>query len=248
MSFFNKNAFRIRNRANGFTLAEVLITLGIIGIVAAMTLPTLVAKYQEKVLLTRVKRTYALIFSAINTYKAEKEVFDVSGLFNTSNTSQETMKNFAKYFKTVEICEKTSSKDCQGVYYIKPSTKAPDGNGQTATTGIYYRARFVLTDGSIIGVTQYSNCYEETEVPIYDDDGFDTGETKLSIRRYCALLAYDVNGREKPNQAGRDYFCFGIKEDGSIYDPKTSNCGNITSVLAEDKLNDVEFYNIGSYK
>lgn len=37
----------------GFTLAEVLITLGIIGIVAAMTLPAIVSKYQEKVLVER---------------------------------------------------------------------------------------------------------------------------------------------------------------------------------------------------
>ena len=39
-------------RHNAFTLAEVLITLGIIGVVAAMTLPTLIAKNQEKVLET----------------------------------------------------------------------------------------------------------------------------------------------------------------------------------------------------
>ena len=44
-----------------FTLAEVLITLGIIGIVAAMTLPTVVNKYQERVTVTKVKKFYSLI-------------------------------------------------------------------------------------------------------------------------------------------------------------------------------------------
>ena len=44
------------NKFNGFTLAEVLITLGIIGIVAAMTLPALVGKYKDKVLVTQVKK------------------------------------------------------------------------------------------------------------------------------------------------------------------------------------------------
>ncbi len=38
-----------------FTLAEVLITLGIIGIVAAMTLPTIIQKQQEKVLINQLK-------------------------------------------------------------------------------------------------------------------------------------------------------------------------------------------------
>lgn len=42
-------------RTKGFTLAEVLITLGIIGIVAAMTLPILIQKHQEKVTVTKVK-------------------------------------------------------------------------------------------------------------------------------------------------------------------------------------------------
>ena len=41
-----KGKFMSKNK--GFTLAEVLITLGIIGIVAAMTIPTILAKYQEK--------------------------------------------------------------------------------------------------------------------------------------------------------------------------------------------------------
>lgn len=55
-----------------FTLAEVLITLGIIGIVAAMTIPTLTQRYREKVLINRLKDTYS-IFSqayklAVNEY------------------------------------------------------------------------------------------------------------------------------------------------------------------------------------
>ena len=47
-----------------FTLAEVLITLGIIGIVAAMTLPMLIAKYQKLVTTTQLKRTYSLLSNA----------------------------------------------------------------------------------------------------------------------------------------------------------------------------------------
>lgn len=43
----------------GFTLSEVLITLGIIGIVAAITLPTLITNYQKKTTATRVKKAYA---------------------------------------------------------------------------------------------------------------------------------------------------------------------------------------------
>ena len=47
-----------------FTLAEVLITLGIIGIVAAMTLPMLIAKYQKLVATTQLKRIYSILANA----------------------------------------------------------------------------------------------------------------------------------------------------------------------------------------
>ena len=48
-----------------FTLAEVLITLGIIGIVAAMTLPTLIQKNNNKVVETRLKKFYSIVNQAI---------------------------------------------------------------------------------------------------------------------------------------------------------------------------------------
>ena len=48
-----------------FTLAEVLITLGIIGVVAAITLPTLIANYKNKVLLNQAKNSYSIISNAM---------------------------------------------------------------------------------------------------------------------------------------------------------------------------------------
>ena len=59
---FRQEALRVppppRNvsSSNGFTLAEVLITLGIIGVVAALTMPALIGNYQKKKLLLDLKR------------------------------------------------------------------------------------------------------------------------------------------------------------------------------------------------
>ena len=58
-------------RKIAFTLAEVLITLGVIGVVAAMTLPTLIFNYQKKVVANRLKQTYSLIYQSIEKSKAE---------------------------------------------------------------------------------------------------------------------------------------------------------------------------------
>ncbi len=49
----------------GFTLAEVLITLGIIGVVAAMTIPTLISNYKDNVLKNQFKRSYAMLSQAL---------------------------------------------------------------------------------------------------------------------------------------------------------------------------------------
>ena len=59
------------NKNFGFTLAEILITLGIIGIVAALTAPQLVSNYQKKVVPIRLKKMYNTLWNAI--YMAEEE-------------------------------------------------------------------------------------------------------------------------------------------------------------------------------
>lgn len=58
-------------KRNAFTLAEVLITLGIIGVVAAVTLPALVQKYKEKQRVTQVKKAYTVLSQAFQMVKLE---------------------------------------------------------------------------------------------------------------------------------------------------------------------------------
>ena len=58
-------------RIKGFTLAEVLITLGVIGVVAAITMPTLISAYRQKVTATKLKQTYSILSTALNAGETE---------------------------------------------------------------------------------------------------------------------------------------------------------------------------------
>ena len=55
----------------GFTLAEVLITLGIIGVVAAMTIPSLLQNHRKKVVETKLKKFYSTINEAVKLAEVE---------------------------------------------------------------------------------------------------------------------------------------------------------------------------------
>lgn len=54
-----------------FTLAEILITLGIVGIVAAMTLPSLIQDYQISANINRLKNTYSILSQAVKASEAD---------------------------------------------------------------------------------------------------------------------------------------------------------------------------------
>ena len=89
LRFYNK-IFKFKP---AFTLAEILITLGIIGIVAALTIPTLVHKYKIKVLKTRYTQTYAILSEALIKTRMElgENILEncfVNGVINTTYTSK----------------------------------------------------------------------------------------------------------------------------------------------------------------
>ena len=99
----------------GFTLAEVLITLGIIGIVAAMTLPAIVQNHKRKEATARLKKFYSTMSQAVMLAEGEQgsrayEWSDISKRYTEGEEQQEHdttyaywNKYFAKYFKSVRV-------------------------------------------------------------------------------------------------------------------------------------------------
>lgn len=89
-----------------FTLAEVLITLGIIGIVAALTMPVLIEHHQKQVIETKLKSFYSIMNEAIQMSAIEEGGLDELNMAlarscsNTTSSSIECNKSiYERYFK-----------------------------------------------------------------------------------------------------------------------------------------------------
>ncbi len=84
----------------GFTLSEVLITIGIIGVVAALTIPNLIVKYQEKQTVTRFKWVYSTLANAFTMAVAENGAPEVWEL----DDPQDLAEILSKYMRVDEKC------------------------------------------------------------------------------------------------------------------------------------------------
>ena len=76
----------------GFTLAEVLITLGIIGIVAALTIPNLIGNYEKYITVVKLKRAYSIISQVTERGVAEY------GDMNSWDSFYDEKDNCEKYY------------------------------------------------------------------------------------------------------------------------------------------------------
>ena len=178
----------------GFTLAEVLITLGIIGVVAAMTLPTLIQRYQKNLTVNRLKQTYSILLQAIQQSEAhngEFQYWNMEGNDNIPGGNYERNKTFyEKYFmsylKIVKTC-KPQSNECWGENY-----KYLDGTADGYRNGSNNKSySVVLANGTIIG---------------------------FWARNTWTEIWVDINGPQNPNTAGKDvFFLRFIKNKGLIF-------------------------------
>ena len=190
-------------------MAEVLITLGIIGIIAAMTFPSLVAKHQKYVTAISLKRTYNILQQAINRSVAdhgevgEWDLAGIRGYANISSTQkQKLLEQFVSiyivpYFSKLRDVEYTNFKDL-GYEQIL----GIDGNPNTIIFN-KFSEYLILTDGTIIGITIDNSGNQGTE------------ENPIYISTDLAFYV-DINGKKNPNTVGKDIFLFTLVTDPEI--------------------------------
>lgn len=121
---------------NGFTLAETLITLGIIGIVAAMTIPNMINAYKAKQLRTRFNKAYSIIQQAARQINANDLSLDI--LFGGKGTG-------GRYNKLLPYL--SGATDC-GYYYKEKCLNIREYTGMS--TGGLDDGQIMLSDGTLI--------------------------------------------------------------------------------------------------
>ena len=127
-----------------FTLAEVLITLGIIGVVAALTMPSLIADHREKETVAKLKKVYSTLDNAYML--ARNEHGETADWFTGTNVKENSEIFFNKLKPYLNI-----AKDCgfQGGCLTEGYVKTLDGRTYTANYNLSTQEyRFVLADGT----------------------------------------------------------------------------------------------------
>lgn len=199
-----------------------MITLGIIGIVAAMTLPAVVSNYRKKQYVSQLKVAYSLLYDMSRSIMFESDTTSwadtlfitelkekLGNIGNSNWTSKVKDKEYKavleKYLsKTLKIVDVNN---CNGDECKYSYLNFPSQNGDN--TGLYL---FKLANGIIM------------------EFRFFTEENNSNM----GYVNVDVNGFRGPNQWGRDIFQFYFWDDGSIIP-----CG---SNIMATKINSKQYY------
>ncbi len=182
------------NHKTAFTLAEVLITLAIIGVVAALTMPNLIAKYQKQETVTRLKKAYSALSQALRMSEVDNGPYaywEVPQYSRTLNLTEYYEKYWYPYFKVLKACK--TGQECG---YSSSQPILDIGGNKTGHTIVVQdrRLAFITADGILYSISLYGGDEVRADYSIY----------------------VDLNASKGPNKYGRDLFIFERTASGAI--------------------------------
>ena len=187
-----------------FTLAEVLITLVIIGVIAAMTVPTLSNSYSDKMYVSSLKKNFSVMSNAFNLAK-KFDYNDYEDWAHADQNSEGIYKNYLYLKSYLNIIRECKDKDgC----WSKDITKAPNGSNASGATarGIGTNiVTFTLNDGTNVCLDYWNESDTKNRF----------GVTKNLLENSLSVWV-DVNGDKKPNRMGKDVFAFILTSKGLV--------------------------------
>ncbi len=128
---------KYHNKKFGFTLAEVLVTLGIIGVVAALTLPAVISNYQKSEVANKLKVSYSILNQGLKDAESDYGPYET---WEFKDSSEIAEKYFVPYFKKVKVFTEVPS----GFHIYCPGQVECDGYGGYTTI-----PKLVLPNGVI---------------------------------------------------------------------------------------------------
>ena len=218
--------YQLTHAKSGFTLAEVLITLGIIGVVAAMTLPALIQKQQDKITVTKLKKIYSVLQNAtIRSILDNGELSDWYSEDAYGKGQTETVRLYEElikpYYSIAKECISgtNNSSGYKNCGYTNSCFSTYNDKNSCPIEISTLKVLLVLADGSVLAFR-----------PVKTDLTAD-GSGKFA---YYWAVYFDVNGPKSPNQFGKDIFIFNL----SPYHNKVVPAGlykSISSLTLNDK-------------
>lgn len=186
-----------------FTLAEVLITLGIIGVVATITIPTLLQNSQDQQTVSGLKKTYSELSQAYTLAIQENGTPDTWGFYSPydGTNSRPILKKLVPYLRILKDCTNGE----QGCFPANTAYKSITGvDGGIIDDSDFPKLQ--LSDGTLIIAYAYdAQCNDSTEGPTPE------------LQHVCGEYEVDINGFKRPNQWGKDMFAFYVtKYNGLI--------------------------------
>ncbi len=179
----------------GFTLAEVLVTLGIIGVVAALTLPALVNNTQNKEIQTQFKKLYSELNQASRLFMNDFGV-SVTEYCRDKGTSSFVRTLLPKYLKGLKLYDDTTS-----------GSKDEEGNAKSSAYQMYTLGGAKLR----LGPCDDFGYMTDIAGRIYSFE-----YNGITDEQQGPVVCIDVNGHKRPNKFGYDIFIFRFVENGLV--------------------------------
>ena len=187
-----------------FTLAEVLITLGIIGVVAALTIPTLVSNYKQRAWDTAANVFERKLEESLKTMNTQQTL---AGYSNTSDFVNE----LSKHFKITRVCKNDDLLTCfeDKVWWGAGDADPEEVDMAEIKTASNFGQEDWDTD--IIGV-QFAN--GTTGLVAYNPDCTQNPYSNQVTGTSCLALLYDTDGFKTPNTSGKDLRSINVSKLG----------------------------------
>ena len=239
----SKSDLRLATKKVAFTLAEILVTLGIIGVVAAFTLPILIKNYQMKSFEVAFKKQYSVLNNAINYIQLNNNLSECyvsvitvnyqgrpTDMYSGRNSDCVALKN--ELISNLKLTPINRYSGFTSISKVRADGGVMINGSVDYDTALKWSSNFyLLPDGAVVMFPNSDSSYFHNN-----------------------LIFIDVNGAKGPNRWGYDVFCLTLVSKNGIlrlsdeYASISEKGGKLPrTILLNEKENNTNFKTYGKW-